>query len=170
MATLMGRPRLMRDERGEGEQLLGFVGERRRILALGAALLDARLEIHEAAELGVVEGMAGGGSFERGRLAVAGGAGLGLGPGGSAPELVALLDPQHAGIDGEVVLLAAGLRETNSLRAAGRTGRWCAGALRRARAAKCTARPPAVPRLLRSGAGRRVAGSHSPRDDRERVM
>ena len=36
---------------------------------------------------------------------MAGGAGLARGAGRLAPELLALLDPQHAGIDGEVVLL-----------------------------------------------------------------
>ena len=47
--------RLMRDQRGQRQQRLGFVGERRGLLALGAAVLDARLQVQEAAELGVVE-------------------------------------------------------------------------------------------------------------------
>ena len=47
--------RLMRDERGERQQRLRLVGERRGLLALGAALLDARLQVQEAAEPGVVE-------------------------------------------------------------------------------------------------------------------
>src|SRR5262245_36461922 len=68
-------------------------------------MLDAALEVEQSAKLGIVDRIASRHAFHARRLAMAGGARLPSRARSLAPELLALLDPQHAGIDGEVVLL-----------------------------------------------------------------
>src|SRR5690606_40061228 len=56
--------RLMGDERGKPQQLVGLVGERLRPLPLAAALVDAQLQVHEIAGLLIDHGIAGGHAFQ----------------------------------------------------------------------------------------------------------
>src|SRR5262245_57405084 len=56
-----GEPaRLAPDVRGEGEEIPTLIGQRRRLLAIGAADVDALLEA-EGPPLGIVEGRVAGG-------------------------------------------------------------------------------------------------------------
>src|SRR6185295_15925815 len=86
-------------------QLAAFVRERRRLLALGAADVDALLEVHGPLQRGVVRGIARGDTLHAlARVAVAVGAGAAGGAGLARPERPALENPEHSGIGGVVVL------------------------------------------------------------------
>ncbi len=103
-------PRLARDIGGEREQLLALVGERRRFLPLGAAGVDALLEVHRPAAGGIESGVArrdalharAGVSMAAGTRE-AGGAGLRL------PQRLAVEHPQRARVGRVVVLDGARL-------------------------------------------------------------
>jgi ferredoxin--NADP+ reductase len=97
--------RLLRDERGEREQVVAFVRERRGLLVIGAAKIDALLEIDRATERLVVGGIAGGDALHAGAgIVVAIGTGVVGGAGLALPQCLAIEHPEHAGIGGVVVL------------------------------------------------------------------
>ena len=72
--------RLLRDERGQRQQVAAFVGKRRRLLVLAAAQIDALLQIDGTAERLVDGGIAGRDALHAGaRIPVAIGAGFARG-------------------------------------------------------------------------------------------
>jgi len=102
--------RLARDVGGQREQLPPLPGERRRLLPVGAAEVDALLETERPSPRGVERRMARGDALHaRPGIAVAVGAGAAGGAGLPVPRRSALEHPQHPGIGGVVVLHRADL-------------------------------------------------------------
>src|SRR5262245_497750 len=95
----------------ERKQLAAFVGQRRRLLAPGAAGVDALLEIHRPSGSGIPGGIARRDTLHaRARVAVAAGARLSRRARLAVPQLLAVEQRQHRGVGGVVVLHRAGFR------------------------------------------------------------
>ena len=97
--------RLLGDVCGERQQVAALMGERRRLLLLGAAEVDALLEIDRAALRGAERRIARRNAAHRLRgVAVAVGAGLAFAAGLAAPQRLAVEHRERRGIRRVVVL------------------------------------------------------------------
>ena len=96
----MAMPRdCSRDQRGQRQQVAAFVRKRCRLLLLGAAQIDALLEIDGARQRLVEGGITRRDALHAGaRILVAIGAGLARRAGLAVPQFLAVEHPQHAGI------------------------------------------------------------------------
>ena len=101
MLTSIGTPRPAREEGGEREQLVGLVAQGLGIHALGAAPVDAALEIEELSSR-PVDARVPRRDHAHARLLVAARAGQAFFSRRLAPQLRPALHPQHAGV-GELV-------------------------------------------------------------------
>src|SRR5437762_6067686 len=103
--------RLPRDKGRERQQLAALEGERRRLLVVGAARIDALLQIDGAAGCLVESRVARGHAFHAcAGIIVAIGAGLVGGTQLALPKRLAVEHPEHAGVGGILVLHRAGVR------------------------------------------------------------